>query len=101
MAAHFGPVMNTNYRLVASPPTRWTAIGEHPRVTFYDKLREQLHSSNPGKREKEIEQQYIKKRLTTILAERTLQGVSKEKRLKILRKWKEQQSNARRRWLKS
>ena len=29
----FEPVINANYRLVAPPPTRQTAIGGYPKVT--------------------------------------------------------------------
>ena len=47
MAAHFEPVVNANYRLVAPPPTRRTAIGEYPQVASYDMLSEQLHYSIP------------------------------------------------------
>ena len=49
MAAHFEPVVNANYRLVAPPPTRRTAIGGYPKVASYDILGEQLHYSNPVK----------------------------------------------------
>ena len=49
MAAHFEPVVNANYRLVAPPPTRRTAIGGYPKVASYDMLGEQLHYSNPVK----------------------------------------------------
>ena len=49
MAAHFEPVVNANYRLVAPPPTRRIAIGGYPKVASYDMLGEQLHYSNPVK----------------------------------------------------
>ena len=49
MAAHFEPIINANYRLVAPPPTRLTAIGGYPKVASYDMLGEQLHYSNPVK----------------------------------------------------
>ena len=49
MEAHFEPVMNANCRLVASQPTRRTAIGGYPKVASYDMLGEQLHYSNPVK----------------------------------------------------
>ena len=51
VAFHFEPVMNANYRLVAPPPTRWTAIGGYPRVASYNMLGDQLHNSNPVKHE--------------------------------------------------
>ena len=47
MVAHFKPVVNANCRLVAPPPTRWTAIGGYPKVASYDMLGEQLHYSDP------------------------------------------------------
>ena len=53
MAAHFKPVVNANYRLVAPPPTRRTAIGGYPKVASYDMLGEQLHYSNPVEQGKE------------------------------------------------
>ena len=49
MAAHFEPVVNANYRLVAPPPTRRTVIGGYPKVASYDMLGEQLYYSNPVK----------------------------------------------------
>ena len=49
VAAHFEPVVNTNCRLVAPPPTRRTAIGGYPKVASYDMLGEQLHYCNPVK----------------------------------------------------
>ena len=49
MAAHFEPVVNANYRLVAPTSTRWTAIDGYPKIASYDMLGEQLHYSNPVK----------------------------------------------------
>ena len=49
MAAHFEPVVNANYKLVAPTPTRRTAIGGYPKVASYDMLGEQLRYSNPVK----------------------------------------------------
>ena len=49
MVAHFQPVMDANYRLVAPAPTRQTAIGGCPRVTSYDMLGKQLCNFNPVK----------------------------------------------------
>ena len=49
MAVHLKPAMNANYRLLAPPSTRRTAIGGYPKVASYDMLGEQLHYSNPVK----------------------------------------------------
>ena len=49
VAAYFETVKDANYRLVALPPTRRTAIGGYPRVAIYDMLGEQPHNSNPVK----------------------------------------------------
>ena len=51
---HFKLVMNTKSKLVASLPTRQTAIGGHPKVASYDKLGEQFHYCNPVKRDHSI-----------------------------------------------
>ena len=62
MAAHFEPVVNANCRLVASPPTRRTAIGGYPKVASYDMLGKQLYYSNPLRRRRRF-----LKRLTTCI----------------------------------
>ena len=49
MAAHFKPVVNAIYELVAPPLTRRTAISGYPKVASYDVMDEQLHYSNPVK----------------------------------------------------
>ena len=45
MAAHFRPVINEKYRLVAPPPPMQTAIGGYSKVASYDLLAEQLQYS--------------------------------------------------------
>ena len=40
----FKTVMNTNFRLVAPPPTRRTSIGGWPKVASYIRLGERLRS---------------------------------------------------------
>ena len=43
MAVRLEPAINANRRIIVPPTSRWTTVGECPKVAFYNMLNKYLH----------------------------------------------------------